>query len=100
MTLTSELEKQSDLSEGTDKNASSTGHDKKKKKSVAKKSKNKTKKKKTRNMQFHYGTHYSSAAAVLYYLIRLDPYTRHVIKFQSGKFDKPDRLFHSIKQTW
>lgn len=25
---------------------------------------------------FHYGSHYSSAAIVLYYLIRLEPFTR------------------------
>ena len=47
-----------------------------------------------------YGTHYSTAAVVLYYLLRCEPFTQHVIAFQSGRFDRPDRLFHSIKQSW
>ena len=32
--------------------------------------------------KFHYGTHYSSAAIVLYYLIRLAPFTQHAIQLQ------------------
>ena len=47
-----------------------------------------------------YGTHYSTAAVVLYFLLRCEPFTQHVIAFQSGRFDRPDRLFHSIKQSW
>jgi hypothetical protein len=50
--------------------------------------------------KFHYGTHYSSAAVVLYYLIRLEPLTQHLLQLQSGRFDKPDRLFHSIQESW
>ena len=50
--------------------------------------------------KYHYGSHYSNAAAVLYYLIRLQPFTETLIKFQSGRFDRPDRLFHSVKATW
>eukprot|EP00002_Diphylleia_rotans_P002696 TRINITY_DN11707_c0_g1_i5.p1 TRINITY_DN11707_c0_g1~~TRINITY_DN11707_c0_g1_i5.p1 ORF type:complete len:2690 (-),score=406.88 TRINITY_DN11707_c0_g1_i5:1272-9341(-) len=50
--------------------------------------------------KFHYGTHYSSAGIVLYYLIRLEPFTHHHVELQSGRFDHPDRLFHSLRETW
>lgn len=50
--------------------------------------------------KFHYGTHYSSAAIVLYFLIRLEPFTQHHLKLQGGRWDQADRLFHSISETW
>jgi hypothetical protein len=50
--------------------------------------------------KFMYGTHYSSAAVVLYYLLRLEPYTQHVLQLQSGRFDRADRLFHSVHESW
>ncbi|KAL3320339.1 hypothetical protein Ciccas_000979 [Cichlidogyrus casuarinus] len=49
---------------------------------------------------FHYGTHYSTAAFVLSYLIRLEPFTTAFLNLQSGKFDNPNRLFHSVARTW
>jgi hypothetical protein len=49
---------------------------------------------------FLYGTHYSSAATVLYYLIRTEPFTSLAIKLQGGRFDVSDRLFYSIPQTF
>ena len=49
---------------------------------------------------FHYGSHYSSAGVVLYYLIRLEPFTSLAILLQGGKFDHADRMFDSIAQTW
>lgn len=48
--------------------------------------------------KFLYGTHYSSPAYVLYYLVRMWP--QYMLCLQNGKFDKPDRLFHSIAETW
>jgi WD40 repeat protein len=30
----------------------------------------------------------------------LEPFTRYFIEFQGGRFDVPDRAFHSMKQTW
>ena len=33
---------------------------------------------------FHYGTHYSSAGSVIYYLMRLEPFTSHHVQLQSG----------------
>lgn len=50
--------------------------------------------------KFHYGTHYSSAGTVLFFLIRIEPFTTLSIILQDGKFDHPDRMFHSIPQTW
>ncbi|KAG5478600.1 hypothetical protein LSCM1_06002 [Leishmania martiniquensis] len=49
---------------------------------------------------YHYGTHYSTAAIVLYYLIRLQPFTSRAIRFQGGKLDIADRLFHSVAEAW
>ncbi|KAJ1735090.1 hypothetical protein LPJ72_002038 [Coemansia sp. Benny D160-2] len=50
--------------------------------------------------KFHYGTHYSSASAVAYYLLRLEPFTSVHVSLQSGKFDHADRQFYSIAETW
>jgi len=49
---------------------------------------------------FNYGTHYSSAATVLYYLIRLEPFTRSNLHLQGGKFDHADRLFTNLATAW
>ncbi|KAL1507045.1 hypothetical protein AB1Y20_007907 [Prymnesium parvum] len=49
---------------------------------------------------FHYGSHYSSAGIVLYYLLRMEPFTTENIKLQGGRFDVADRQFDSIAQTW
>ena len=47
---------------------------------------------------FLYGTHYSAPGYVLYYLVRQAP--EYMLRLQSGRFDAPDRTFHSIKETW
>lgn len=47
---------------------------------------------------FLYGTHFSSPGYVLYFLLRKLP--EHVLKLHEGRFDKPDRLFLSVAQTW
>jgi len=49
---------------------------------------------------FHYGTHYSCAAYVLNYMLRLEPYSRLALSLQGGKFDLADRLFHNIGGSW
>lgn len=49
---------------------------------------------------FHYGSHYSNAAIVLFYLMRLEPYASLHIELQAGKFDWSDRLFSSMAGTW
>jgi len=47
---------------------------------------------------FLYGTHYSAPGYVLYYLVRQAP--EYMLRLQSGRFDAPDRMFHSISETW
>lgn len=50
--------------------------------------------------KFHYGSHYSSAGTVLYYLFRVEPFTTLSIQLQGGKFDHADRMFLDISGTW
>ena len=49
---------------------------------------------------FHYGTHYSCAAYVLNYLLRLEPFSRLALSLQGGKFDLADRLFNNVSSSW
>jgi hypothetical protein len=49
---------------------------------------------------FLYGTHYSNLGAVTSFLLRLEPFTSIHVELQSGSFDSPDRLFHSIPLAW
>ncbi|XP_055712581.1 neurobeachin isoform X4 [Phlebotomus papatasi] len=51
-------------------------------------------------LPFHYGTHYSTAAFVLNWLIRVEPFTTMFLALQGGKFDHPDRLFSSVSLSW
>lgn len=48
--------------------------------------------------RYLYGTHYSTPAYVIGYLVRL--YPLFMLKLQTGKFDHPDRLFSSIEIDW
>jgi hypothetical protein len=50
--------------------------------------------------KFHYGSHYSSAGIVLFYLLRLPPFSTENQKLQGGTFDHADRLFNNIQDTW
>jgi hypothetical protein len=52
------------------------------------------------NERFMYGSHYSTEAYVLHYLIRQEPFTTLGVKFQEGRFDCPDRLFIDIGKAW
>ncbi|OQR89826.1 hypothetical protein THRCLA_09558 [Thraustotheca clavata] len=49
---------------------------------------------------FLYGSHYSTTGSVLYFLLRLAPFTQCAKDLQGGKLDHPDRLFHSWNETW
>lgn len=49
---------------------------------------------------FHYGSHYLSAGIVLYYLVRLEPFTTLNVQLQGGRFDLPDRMFNSVAGAW
>eukprot|EP00281_Chroomonas_sp_CCMP1168_P015187 CAMPEP_0206212506 /NCGR_PEP_ID=MMETSP0047_2-20121206/605_1 /ASSEMBLY_ACC=CAM_ASM_000192 /TAXON_ID=195065 /ORGANISM="Chroomonas mesostigmatica_cf, Strain CCMP1168" /LENGTH=352 /DNA_ID=CAMNT_0053634553 /DNA_START=1 /DNA_END=1056 /DNA_ORIENTATION=- len=50
--------------------------------------------------RFHYATHYSAAAAVIYFMVRLEPFTVAHVQLQGGKFDHADRLFTSLADAW
>ncbi|KAG7261873.1 hypothetical protein CRUP_016958 [Coryphaenoides rupestris] len=50
--------------------------------------------------KFHYGTHYSNAAGVMHYMIRMEPFTTLHVQLQSGRFDCADRQFHSVAAAW
>ena len=50
--------------------------------------------------KYLYGSFYSSAAVVIGFLIRMEPFTSLHIELQSGKFDISDRLFNSIPRAW
>ena len=49
---------------------------------------------------FHYGSHYSTAGGVLWYLLRLEPFTSSAVHLQGGHLDCPDRLFRSIAEAY
>ena len=49
---------------------------------------------------FHWGSHYSVAGFVLWYLLRLEPFTSLHVQLQDGKFDKADRIFSSIAAAY
>ena len=44
----------------------------------------------------HFNTHFTNSGYILYYLVRLNPFTFCHIKFQSGHFDSPERIFSSL----
>ena len=52
------------------------------------------------NEAYLYGAFYSSAAVVIWFLIRMEPFTTLHVKLQGGKFDLASRLFVSIPAAW
>ena len=48
----------------------------------------------------HYATFYSNSAMVLWYLVRIEPFTSYHISLQDGRFDRPDRQFHSMGEAF
>ena len=51
-----------------------------------------------REEKFLYGTHYSTPGYVLYWLVRTEPAA--MLRLQCGRYDDPDRLFHSLRESW
>ncbi|KAJ5075961.1 beige/beach-related [Anaeramoeba ignava] len=49
---------------------------------------------------FHYGSLYSSSGIALYYLVRLEPFTKMSYELHNQTFDHPDRIFFSINSAW
>jgi len=46
---------------------------------------------------YYFNQHYSTGGYILFFMVRLIPFTYCQIEFQSGKFDLPARLFSSFK---
>ena len=51
------------------------------------------------NQNRWHSNHYSTSAYICYYLMRINPFTESMIKFQSNNFDVPERQFSDMKQT-
>lgn len=51
------------------------------------------------NPPYHYGTHYSYPAAVLHFMIRVDPSTKLAFHIHGG-WDRQDRIFWDIQESW
>ena len=47
---------------------------------------------------YHYTTHYTNASFLIYYLVRINPFTDNQITLQDNKFDSPGRQFNSIDE--
>lgn len=48
----------------------------------------------------HTGSHFSTPGHVIWFLLRLEPFTSLHVWFMNGKFDKPDRLFDSVRDAY
>ncbi|KAL0229695.1 hypothetical protein PCE1_003263 [Barthelona sp. PCE] len=51
-------------------------------------------------LRYQHGSHYSTPAYVMLFLVRLEPFMTLHVKFQSGHFDHPSRLFHSLSDAF
>ena len=47
----------------------------------------------------YHNNHYSTSPYIMFYLMRINPFTNNMIKFQSNDFDLPDRQFTTIQGT-
>ena len=48
---------------------------------------------------YHYGTHYSHPAAVLHFMVRVEPMTLYALNLHSG-WDHKDRMFYDVGESW
>ena len=49
---------------------------------------------------FHFGSFYSNPNIVTHYLIRRKEFSALHVKLQNGRYDVPDRLFHSVRECF
>ena len=54
---------------------------------------------KSMDMDIAHNNHYSNAPYVYYYLLRINPFTNDMIKFQGNTFEIPERQFVSVEGT-
>lgn len=52
------------------------------------------------NFKVHFRCHYSTSAFNSFYLMRINPFTNNMLKLQSDKFENPNRMFNSFRETW
>jgi len=50
--------------------------------------------------RFHCGSHYSNPGIVLHYLARISPFTDALVELQGLNLDNPDRIFHSLHESY
>lgn len=50
--------------------------------------------------RFHCGSHYSNPGIVLHFLARLSPYIDAIVELQGMNHDNPDRIFHSLHDSF
>ena len=50
-----------------------------------------------RDSGYYFNYHYSTSGYILYYLVRMNPFTYGHLKLQSNQFDVPRRMFYSIE---
>ena len=55
--------------------------------------------KKNSNFPTHLGTHYSTSAYIYYYLMRIDPYGKSLIRLQNYNLEDSNRMFFSYNDT-
>ncbi|CAE8595330.1 unnamed protein product [Polarella glacialis] len=48
---------------------------------------------------YHYGTHYSTPAFVMHWMVRLQPFTQLAQDLQGGHHDVADRIFYSLPES-
>ena len=48
---------------------------------------------------YHCGTHYSTSSYIFYYLMRINPFGKNLIKLQNYKQENPNRMFLSFGET-
>jgi WD40 repeat protein len=44
--------------------------------------------------------HFSLPSVPLYFLVRVQPYSRHFLTLQGGRWDAKERMFTSVSETW
>ena len=49
---------------------------------------------------YYHTTHYSVPGHIMYFLIRMMPFSKLAAELQSGKFDCADRLFRSVGHAY
>uniref|UniRef100_A0A0D9VJ66 BEACH domain-containing protein n=1 Tax=Leersia perrieri TaxID=77586 RepID=A0A0D9VJ66_9ORYZ len=50
--------------------------------------------------KFHYSSHYSTPGTVLYYLVRIEPFTALSIQQQGGSFGQDGHMLSCMNRTW